>query len=117
MSGPSKRRPAPFSALWRAITDPALVKVWARVGAGVAMTVAVFVAGYLIALGPWKPEHQARQILYLLILAVGCEVLILVALAAIWRIAVDLHGGRDGIHVTIDQDGPASPGDGQEGRP
>ena len=89
---------------WRALLAAAPVKIWAQIGAAMAGTLVLLGFGLVIWLGPWLPEHQALQIEWLGRGLVIAGILTLVALVAITGLSVNVHGGRDGIHASIDQD-------------
>lgn len=94
------------SRVWRALLAAAPVKIWAQIGAAMAGTLVLLGFGLVIWLGPWLPEHQALQIEWLGRGLVIAGILTLVALVAITGLSVNVHGGRDGIHASIDQDEP-----------
>lgn len=93
-----------IASTWRALLAAAPVKIWAQIGAAVALTFVLLAGGAVIWRGPWDHALQSKQLDALFYLLVGVEVLTLVALAAITGLNVNLHGGRDGIHASIDQD-------------
>lgn len=93
-----------LSAIWKAILDAATVKVWAQIGAAVALTFVLTAGGWVVWRGGWEVARQEQQLDALFYLLVGVEVLILVALAAITGLSVNLRGGKDGITASIDQD-------------
>lgn len=90
--------------IWRAMIAEAPVKVWAQVGAAMALTLVLLGFGLVIWLGPWLPEHQALQIEWLGRGMVITGFLTLVALVAITGLSVNVQGGRDGLRASIDQD-------------
>jgi hypothetical protein len=89
---------------WRALLAAAPVKIWAQIGAGIALTFVFVGFGLVIWLGPWAPERQQQQLELLGwgLMAAAC--LILVALVAITGLSVNIRGGREGIQASIDQD-------------
>lgn len=93
--------------VWRAMIAAAPVKVWAQVGAAMALTLVLVGFGLVIWLGPWLAEHQALQIEWLGRGMVITGFLTLVALVAITGLSVNVHGGKDGVHASIDQDDAA----------
>lgn len=92
------------AAVWRAVLAAAPVKIWAQIGAAVALTIVLVAGGWVIWKGPWAAIHQGRQLDALFYLLVGVELLMMVALAAITSLSVSLHGSKDGLHASIDQD-------------
>ncbi len=90
--------------VWRAVLAAAPVKIWAQIGAAVALTIVLVAGGWVIWKGPWAAIHQGRQLDALFYLLVGVELLMMVALAAITSLSVSLHGSKDGLHASIDQD-------------
>lgn len=89
---------------WRALLAAAPVKVWAQIGAAMALTFVFVGYGAVIWKGPWAPAYQGQQINWLGYGMMAAAVLVLVALAAITGLNVNLHGGKDGLHASIDQD-------------
>lgn len=90
--------------IWRALLAAAPVKIWAQIGAGIALTLVFVGFGLVIWLGPWLQDRQQQQ-LDLLGWGLICSAfLILVALVAITGLSVNVHGGKDGLHASIDQD-------------
>ena len=90
--------------VWRAVLAAAPVKIWAQIGAAVTLSMMAFAALAIIWHGPWPSERIGQRLDLVFYLAVGLEVLVLVALAAITGLNVNLHGGKDGLHASIDQD-------------
>lgn len=91
----------------RALFAAAPVKIWAQIGAGVALTLVFVGFGLVIWLGPWLEDRQQQQ-LDLLGWGLICSAfLILVALVAITGLSVNVHGSKDGLHASIDQDDAA----------
>lgn len=90
--------------LWTALIAAAPVKIWAQIGAGMALTLVFAGYGLVIWLGPWAAVHQSQQINWLGYGMMAAALLVLVALAAITGLNVDLHGSKDGVHARIDQD-------------
>lgn len=98
-----------MARIWRAMLAAAPVKIWAQIGAGVALTLVFVGFGLVIWLGPWLQERQEQQ-LDLLGWGLICSAfLILVALVAITGLSVNVHGSKDGLHASIDQDEAAPP--------
>lgn len=89
---------------WKAVLAAAPVKIWAQIGAAVALSGVLLLGGWVIWKGPWAAIHQGKQLDALFYLLVGVELLMMVALAAITGLNVNLHGGKDGLHASIDQD-------------
>lgn len=93
-----------IARMWNAILTAAPVKIWAQIGAAVTLSMMAFAALAIIWHGPWPSERVGQRLDLVFYLAVGLEVLVLVALAAITGLNVNLHGGKDGLHASIDQD-------------
>ena len=95
-----------IAAVWRALLAAAPARLWAQIGAGIALTFVFVGFGLVIWLGPWAPERQQQQLELLGwgLMAAAC--LILVALAAITGLSVNIRGGREGIQASLDQDEP-----------
>lgn len=93
-----------ISRVWSALLAAAPVKIWAQIGAGIALTLVFVGFGLVIWLGPWAPERQAQQLQWLGWGMISAAFLILVALTAITGLSVNLRGGRDGLTASIDQD-------------
>lgn len=92
--------------VWRALLAAAPVKIWAQIGAAMALTLVFVGYGLVIWRGPWEVAHQAQQLDWLGYGMIAAALLVLVALAAMTGLNVNLHGGKDGIHASIDQDEP-----------
>lgn len=90
--------------VWRALLSAAPVKVWAQIGAAMALTFVFVGYGAVIWKGPWAPAYQGQQINWLGYGMMAAAGLVLVALAAITGLNVNVHGGKDGVHASIDQD-------------
>lgn len=90
--------------LWAALLNAAPVKIWAQIGAGVALTLVFVGYGLVIWLGPWAEEREAQQLELLGWGMICAAFLILVALVAITGLSVNVRGGRDGLSASIDQD-------------
>lgn len=90
--------------VWRALLSAAPVKVWAQIGAAMALTFVFVGYGAVIWRGPWAPAYQGQQINWLGYGMMAAAGLVLVALAAITGLNVNVHGGKDGVHASIDQD-------------
>lgn len=95
------------ASVWRALIAAAPVKIWATIGAGVALTLVFVGFGLVIWRGPWLPTYQGQQIAWLGYGMLSAALLVLVALAAITSLGIDLHASKDGVHARIDQDDPA----------
>ena len=93
-----------IGGIWRAFLAAAPIKIWAQIGAGIALTLVFVGFGLVIWLGPWSPERQAQQLQWLGWGMVSAAFLILVALTAITGLSVNVRGGRDGLVASIDQD-------------
>ena len=93
-----------IGGIWRAFLAAAPIKIWAQIGAGIALTLVFVGFGLVIWLGPWAPERQAQQLQWLGWGMVSAAFLILVALTAITGLSVNVRGGRDGLVASIDQD-------------
>lgn len=93
-----------ITAVWRALIAAAPVKIWAQIGAAIALTLMVGGALALLWHGPWPSEREGQRLDAVFFLAVGLEVLMLVALAAITGLNVNVRGGKDGVSASIDQD-------------
>ncbi|WP_374534409.1 hypothetical protein [Phenylobacterium sp.] len=93
-----------IGGIWRALLAAAPIKIWAQIGAGIALTLVFVGFGLVIWLGPWAPERQAQQLQWLGWGMISAAFLILVALTAITGLSVNVRGGRDGLVASIDQD-------------
>ncbi|MET3527278.1 hypothetical protein [Phenylobacterium koreense] len=100
----TEKEPGLIVRAWRAVLAAAPVKIWAQIGAAVALTMVLVAGAWVIWKGPWAAVYQGKQLDALFYLLVGVELLMMVALAAITGLSVNVHGGRDGIHASIDQD-------------
>lgn len=92
------------AAVWKAMLAAAPVKVWAQIGAAMALTVVMVGFGLVIWKGPWLEAHQKTQLDWLGYGMITTALLVLVALAAITGLNVNVRGGRDGVQASIDQD-------------
>lgn len=72
-----------ISRVWRALLAAAPVKIWAQIGAGIALTLVFVGFGLVIWLGPWAPERQAQQLQWLGWGMISAAFLILVAVGAV----------------------------------
>ncbi|WP_374579280.1 hypothetical protein [Phenylobacterium sp.] len=104
MTDAAKQPEGRVARVWHALIDAAPIKIWAQIGAGVALTLVFVGFGLVIWLGPWAPERQAQQLQWLGWGMVSAAFLILVALTAITGLSVNVRGGRDGLVASIDQD-------------
>lgn len=93
-----------IARIWRALLAAAPVKIWAQIGAAMALTLVFVGYGLVIWRGPWEVARQAQQIDWLGYGMMAAAILVLVALAAITGLNVNIHGGKDGLHASIDQD-------------
>lgn len=93
-----------IAQVWTALLAAAPVKVWAQVGAAMVNTVVLVGFGLVIWLGPWLEIHQAIQLDWLGYGMTMAAFLSLVSLAAITGLSVNVHGGKDGLTASIDQD-------------
>ena len=93
-----------IARIWNALLAAAPVKIWAQIGAGMALTLVFAGYGAVIWLGPWAPAYQGQQINWLGYGMMAAAALVLVALAAITGLNIDAHAGKDGFHTRIDQD-------------
>lgn len=92
------------AAVWKAMLAASPVKVWAQIGAAMALTLVMVGYALVIWRGPWLKIHQAQQIDWLGYGMMATALLVLVALAAITGLNVNVRGGRDGLQASIDQD-------------
>lgn len=104
MTDPATPPKGPVARVWHALIVAAPVKIWAQIGAGIALTLVFVGYGLVIWLGPWAPERQAQQLQWLGWGMISAAFLILVALTAITGLSVNVRGGRDGLVASIDQD-------------
>lgn len=95
--------------IWTALLSAAPVKVWAQIGAAVVLTFVFVGYGAVIWKGPWALAYQGQQINWLGYGMMAAAGLVLVALAAITGLNVNVHGGKDGVHASIDQDEGGQP--------
>lgn len=98
-----------IARFWAAILEAAPVKVWAQIGAAMVLTLVFVGYGAVIWKGPWALVHQGQQINWLGYGMMAAAGLVLVALAAITGLNVNVHGGKDGVHASIDQDDGGQP--------
>lgn len=104
MTDAAKQPEGRVARVWHTLIDAAPIKIWAQIGAGVALTLVFVGFGLVIWLGPWAPERQAQQLQWLGWGMISAAFLILVALTAITGLSVNVRGGRDGLVASIDQD-------------
>ena len=50
-----------IARIWSALLAAAPVKIWAQIGAGMALTLVFAGYGAVIWLGPWAQAYQARR--------------------------------------------------------
>jgi len=93
-----------IASIWDAVLRAAPVKIWAQIGAAMALTVLMAGYGLVIWLGPWAEERQSQQLNALFWGMETSALLVLVALAALTGLNVNLRGGKDGVSASIDQD-------------
>lgn len=80
------------------------VRLWAQVGAGMALT--LFAAGVVVILwlGPWSLDVERDRVKALATICLAVLFLVMVALVAITELKVGFSAGRAGFKADVERD-------------
>lgn len=108
MLGLFRRRVAPrvpiVPLIWSAGLRAAPLRLWAQVGAAMALT--LFAAGVVLILwlGPWSLSVERARVDALARICLAVLFLVLVALAAITELKFGINAGKDGFRADVERD-------------